>query len=374
MSTTNPEQHPTTPPDCSICLEPRFPSTSVALVPCTHAFDLSCIHHYLTKPVRSTADRKCPLCRQPITAIKYNFAASGSCDTYTFGPNQAEPHLLSGPFIAVDEEIRIDMTPAQKARVIELRRLRRIEDYVDQYFCLRLERVWYLSTKGDEIKVVLAQNFIMLTVRQSNTPRTMTRLGRLNIVETFIKDDAEALEKDLGPQNPRAVERIKREIEEVDGMMRIPREGGNKELFERPMFKIDRRGVRCSVNTRMNFTRTNHWEGGESLMFERTTDLCEEYKAEPLCTLDDDDLFPESVGGIGGGETIRLVREEIQGILETIALVKPDWRGLERAITGIMEPVPAGRETGCEYCGKWHRNGDCQLEPGVTLIENLHEL
>lgn len=67
---------------------------------------------------------------------------------------------------------------------------------------------------------------------------------------------------------------------------------------------------------------------------------------------------------------LRLLREEVQGVLERVTADVPTWEGLGKATTRISDPVPVGRADGCEYCGLGYRNGDCQLpEQGETGSE-----
>jgi hypothetical protein len=68
------------------------------------------------------------------------------------------------------------------------------------------------------------------------------------------------------------------------------------------------------------------------------------------------------------------VREEIQGFLECVGSVVRNWRGLERASRGILEPVLVARDDGCEYCRQGHRKWDCELPDHGRVELDLREI
>ena len=86
------------------------------------------------------------------SACSYNFTHSGTFDTYTIGPVQPEAHLLSGPFLSSDEELKPDMYLEERSRVLELRRLRRIDDYVHRTFTLRTKKVSFSRPQNRGLK------------------------------------------------------------------------------------------------------------------------------------------------------------------------------------------------------------------------------
>jgi hypothetical protein len=64
-----------------------------------------------------------------MTEIRYDFTPTGDYTAHPVGPAQLESPLLSGPFIRPDEELRRDMNPEERGRVLDLRRPRQLEDY-----------------------------------------------------------------------------------------------------------------------------------------------------------------------------------------------------------------------------------------------------
>jgi hypothetical protein len=296
--------------------------------------------------------------------------SSGTCDTYTFGPEQPENPLPSGPFIAPDEELLPGISPERRCRTLELRRLRRIEDYFNQIFRLCTEEAWCLSASnlGSGFKLTYVRKRVELKIEQTNAPVTMTRSKRLFEIQNFEELDEGVWEGRLGMQRPEAVDRIVRDIERVIAGIAEFKESWKSIVHEIPVVETewDRSGLTCilSMDTKMEKSK-----GG--VFVEKTKALGEWYFAtSPGLSLELD----RTVDGKGKEESeerVRLMREEVQGFLEHLSVAMPNWRGLERAMTRILEPVPAGRARGCEYCEKGHRNGDCQLpEPSMVRLQD----
>lgn len=108
-------------------------------------------------------------------------------------------------------------------------------------------------------------------------------------------------------------------------------------------------------------TKISRSQDRGNVVLERSKVLKEVYDVVRPEIMETDDEVVEGIGRKEREEQIRLVREEVQGFLEHVASVIPNFRGLEKASTGILEPVASGRTEGCEYCGEGHRNGNCEL-------------
>jgi hypothetical protein len=98
-------------------------------MPCQHEFDLPCIR--LVLEMNGTRGRQCPLCRARIEVVHHTLMNDGTFTTQTPEATRPESPLASGPYIGEDEELTEDMTTEQRERILELRRLRRTDDYED---------------------------------------------------------------------------------------------------------------------------------------------------------------------------------------------------------------------------------------------------
>jgi hypothetical protein len=296
------------------------------------------------------------MCRQPITAIQYNFTADRNCDTHTFGPGGLNPLLLSGPFIPKDEELRPEMSAEERGRVLEMRRMRQIDDYISETFSLGTDRVWCIEGET----CIFADRAIMLHIKQNTAPGTITQFGRIYKINTVEDFDPAENERNFGPQEPETVQRVREEVNRIVAGIAEFR-GKWKELsIEGPDFfhVWDERGLTCLTNT---VTRIERSQDRENVTLEKGRILKEVYDAVPPDLGEFDQENVKGIGRMEREEQVRLVREEVQGFLEKFRSIFPNWRGLERGCTGILEPIPEGRTRGCEYCGKGHRNGNCEL-------------
>jgi hypothetical protein len=197
------------PPRCSICQETR--SINIArIIPCGHDFDLACVQTLLDTSGRG--GRLCPICRTRMTEIRYDFTPTGDYTAHPVGPAQPESLLLSGPFIRSDEELRREIPPEARGRVLDLRRLRQLEDYTSPEWRFH----WMCSYAVEGEKAILVDRVISLIMEQYNGTHTYIYLGRDLTFQTLPLVDLNSVSR-RHPQRdcPKDIADARVEIKEI---------------------------------------------------------------------------------------------------------------------------------------------------------------
>jgi hypothetical protein len=346
------------PPRCSICQETC--SINIArIIPCGHDFDLTCVQTLLHTAGRG--GRLCPLCRTRITEIRYDFTPTGDYTAHAVGPAQPDSPLLSGPFIRPDEELRRDMTPEERGRVLELRRLRQHEDYTSPMWRFH----WMTSYAVEGENAILVDRVIALRIVQRNGTHHSIDLGRQLLLQSIPLDDFKSVSRRHPPKDfPRDIADARAEIKEVLEKTISPLRTSftSVEVNEAPHVLIDRRNLEVMTYKKLDIERRD-WN--ENIMITTRTALGETFYAELWR-----ENVDEQINYAFGIETsvrervVRLVRQEIQGVMQLVrerteAADRPTgYRDLDRASTGLLESV-SEEDMECEYCVEKHRNGDC---------------
>ncbi|KAF8866864.1 hypothetical protein BDZ45DRAFT_719876 [Acephala macrosclerotiorum] len=346
MSSAAPNRRSTSPPLCPVCQE--YQSENLArLVPCGHEFDLPCASNLLRSS--GIVGRQCPLCRARIREVHHNFKPDGTYETHTVRPTRAESPLMSGPFIREDEELREDMSPTERERVLELRRLRQGEDYR-----LRMCLVQDQNYARDGNRIIFTRSCIDIEIDQlphlAGTTSILRR--KLVILTTPTIPEIESAIRHLGTADPDAIARVRKEADVLLAKIGDFHEQYTTFDLKGLRYKVvyDAKGLDANVRKGVKVRKD---EDGQTIVIVRTIELNEIYTTRPP------DTDPDEVNGIGRTDrenALRLAREEIQGGLEFAFVKVPAFRPLEAGSTGIVD-VRAGRE--CEYCDlEGHRNGD----------------
>ncbi|KUJ21826.1 uncharacterized protein LY89DRAFT_714863 [Mollisia scopiformis] len=347
---------------CSICMEYR--SSDVArMVPCGHEFDLACTSRLLKSS--GIVGRNCPLCRSRIEEIHYNFE-DGTHEKHITGPVRAESPLMSGPFIRPDEELRTDMAPAERDRVLELRRLR-------QGGGCRIRMC--LAKRGIHTKE--GDNFIVMhsciDVRIDQVPHdagTASTMVRKFVIATLpIDAESEAYVHRFGPLNPAGIAQARDNVKIL-----LARVGCFEQDFARfhkngLLYKIlyDDKGLRINVRKTLQIVKDDN--GGEDILIVSTLKMNEIYATRPPAA-DPDKLY--GIERSKREQVVRLAREEFEGALEFAFIQNPTIILSEPTATGILDVRPGIH---CEHCDLGgHRNGDCELNKIRKIFADHGEL
>ncbi|KAE8451516.1 hypothetical protein EG329_003589 [Mollisiaceae sp. DMI_Dod_QoI] len=258
---------------------------------------------------------------------------------------------MSGSFIRDDEELREDMSPAERERVLVLRRLRQEEDRRLR-MCLVTGQKY--AREGD--KFVYMRSCIDIEVDQvSHLAGTSSSIRRkLVIITTPVTPESENIFQQLGQPDPSAIVRAKKEAKEILARILVFHKEYTKFDLIGLKYKVlyDAKGLNSSVRKGVTVKKS---EDSEDIVMVRSVDLAEAYETKPP------DIDPENINGIARKDrekALRLAREEIQGALEFAFVKVPSFRPLGTASTGILDVIPSME---CEHCGFGHRNGDCEL-------------
>lgn len=268
---------------------------------------------------------------------------------------------MSGSFIREDEELRAEMSPAERSRVLEFRRLRQGELY-NLKICFH-KRQAYGQQGGQNLTM---RRYIELAISQDPydacTKSTITRTVNIRHVPIISDHESESQQMEVS-DDTEAIAQAKRKARLKMAEIGL-RHLGFTELSMRGLeYKVlyDTKGLAASVKKTTIITRDDSPTGHLTLV--STIDLHEVFKTQPPA------MDPDQVNGIdkiARELAIRLAREEIQGVLEFVFVQDSGYKALEGGSTGIMEVLSGVR---CKYCVfGGHSNGDCELS-GICNID-----
>jgi hypothetical protein len=167
------------------------------------------------------------------------------------------------------------------------------------------------------------QRTVEFGIKQTNRPGTVVHLKHVYNVQTFDGFEVESWENRFGPQRSEVVERVKRDVEKIVKDIGDFKARLQKLAVWRPAIRTewDERGMSCVMyrGTGMKWSKA-----GEDVRVEKRTALCEGYYVSSPVTPDDyDGGVVEVVGKEHRQEKVRLVRKEVQGLLEHVTATTP---------------------------------------------------
>jgi hypothetical protein len=293
--------------------------------------------------------------------IRYDFTPTGDYTARAVGPAQPESPLLSGPFIHPDEELRRDMTPEERGRVLELRRLRQHEDYTSPIWRFH----WMTSYAVEGENAILVDRVIALRIVQRNGTHHSIDLGRQLLLQSIPLDDFKSVSKRHPVKDfPKDIADARAEIKEVLEKTISPLRTSftSVEINEAPHVLIDGRNLEVMTYKKLDIERRD-WN--ENIMITTRTALGETFYAELWPgNVDEQINYAFGIERSVRERVVRLARQEIQGVMQLVrertgAADRPTgYRDLDRASTGLLESV-SEEDMECEYCVEKHRNGDC---------------
>jgi len=213
---------------------------------------------------------------------------------------------MSGPFIQRDEELRADMSPTERNRVLELRRIHQGEEYKLKVTLVKSKNhAW----EGDHF--VCTFDCIHVEIHQRpRTANTSSRIIRkLSTIDAQFENPRQALLQRLDRANPTAIAQARTRAKETLAEMNLSHLKFSKFEFQSLKHKIpyDDKGLAA---TAIKCVEIINDEDGDREPHLETTELLEVFSTRRQ------DVDPEIIDGIGRSErekAIRLAREEIQG-------------------------------------------------------------
>lgn len=273
---------------------------------------------------------------------------------------------MSGPFIREDEELRTDMSAAERGRVLELRRLRQGNPF-NLKICLHKHHFF-----GQRDHQLLAmRSYIELEVCQDPyeacTKSTITRTTSIKFSPVIPEGESKDQRMEV-PDDSEIIARAERKARAIMAEIGVFYHPFTELTVTGLKYEVpyDTNGLEVDVQKLITIAKD---EGGVRGHFTLTsvTKLNEFYKTRPPA------VDPDKVNGIDmidRERELRLAREEIQGVLEFVFVQDANYKPLEVASTGIMG-VRSGVK--CEFCDVGgHRNGDCELS-GISHIDVVED-
>jgi hypothetical protein len=202
-----------------------------------------------------------------MTDIRYDFTPTGDYTAHAVGPAQPESPLLSGPFIRPDEELRRDMTPEERGRVLDLRRLRQLEDYTPPEWRFH----WLCSYAVEGENAILVGRVISLRILQWNGTHNYIRLVRDLTIQTLPLVYFNSVSRRHPPRDfPKDIADARAEIKEVLEKTISPLRTSftSVEVKEPRHALIDGRNLEVMTYKRLDIERGG---GNEDIMITTTT-------------------------------------------------------------------------------------------------------
>lgn len=286
----------------------------------------------------------CPLCRTLVTESHHTFKDDGTFTTVNEDNIESLViHLPSGPYIYDDEEYTEDIKLEEVARKIELRRLRRAENFDRIYFIGGPD--YWAEIGGNRIE---ARRYTMLQVLQVNGETTMRLSRNLNIRKLRIFNGREFPASD--PSYTNSLKEVEAATKELD--KRFEPYGGNV--------------AHVKIKEKEDFERVTCDELGLSAKIWKSSDLSDAGALQFAENRIDRELLRLE------NKALRVGREEMRGVMEAIeAIYGETWDGLQRSATAIFQSNRSERDDllDCQYCGMGERTGYCLFPWSLLKIE-----
>lgn len=194
----------------------------------------------------------------------------------------------------------------------------------------------------------------------------MAQLGGVRTVSLFVRSlllktvDRSQFEAEGKPE-PEDIQKARNEIRELLERLGV-RRGFVKLRLEESDYTVscDEQGLDVMARKFLTVTKK---QSDENMVINECVSLIENFPMGELHKEEDEDEgLVKRMEQCVRERTVKLARQEIQGVFEAFGKLPyfSDLRTLERACTGILEPV-LEKDVDCEYCDVRHRNGDCKV-------------
>ena len=355
---------------CPICLETRK-ENSIALLPCSHAYDISCIRGWMIAKLPQTL--RCPLCRSSVTKVLLNQG------------QENEKEVLVSNFLSVDkilvarQDSSSNFSVEDQALLIEALEARRLEDLAIQRLLeigpvsVMYEPVEYMSVIAPfEDRIAVVSRSLSLKVKQSGN-RTSSILRRWLTIEYYkpkFTNKFRELQGRAHFSSRSAMHKARHEIqylqEEYSEAYQWPNTRNMRWVYRRPdqdLARSDRgiRSITLSKKVRANETpRALQLSSGKtSISIKWTTKLTEWGPARPdgAAPITFEDRNPQI---LQDRRRVRLATEQIRSALEWLrsSNANDQVHLLDRLTTNILEPGSPRAEQ-CHDCPAKHLPGFC---------------
>jgi len=341
-------------PKCAICLEPYI--RVARLMPYGHEFCLDCMKVLLAEFEHRD---KYPMCRASPTQIYYTFNKSGKYRVHDCKYQIDFPNIVDMVKSTSDKRLPI-MTEADRKRTFLVERIRARDPYCNKYDL----KPWLRAYDVDEDSYTVVVRSLGLKINQTNLDTVSTLSRELSIYilrKAHFSDELHAQYTDEPPQSAIVAKAL---LERDTILADLSSLGERIEYIT--LQEADRGGLQnekglfASVRKEFNIERklrTGVFQlVSSTILMEGMVSTCA--LMEPNNMLDDRVDFVED-----GEKAVRMARMEVQGALETVMRLDPQWgkeKDLEVSTTGVLETFG---KLECEYCELAHRNGDCLLPP-----------